>query len=199
MRSHGALGGPHLASPVIGGVVFPDKYAFCVECMPDRDMMDFVVAKRVFADEAELLRLVKQVAHGLRTIHSRGYVHRDIKPDNMYRDGPTVKLADFGFASHAAEVRRLGSLHYVAPEVVTGEHPITAATDMWALGASIFVIAANTWPHSTRGRDIHSLSERDKALSSGSRPLPPPAPSGTTCPMQGPLSLRSCTPTRRCA
>jgi hypothetical protein len=53
---------------------------------------------------------------------------------------------------------------HTLPEVVTGEHPITAATDMWALGASIFVIAANTWPHSTRGRDIHILSERDKAL-----------------------------------
>jgi serine/threonine protein kinase len=76
-------------------------------------------------------------------VHSKGVCHLDIKPDNMLLSSsctpaaavgarwfPTVKLADFGMAAHAPVRRTVGTLFYVAPEILT-EGYADQASDMW--------------------------------------------------------------------
>ena len=77
------------------------------------------------------------VALALRHVHSRGWVYRDVKLENVLIDGDGyVKICDFGFAKKTATTRtytKCGTDEYAPPEVVSGRGRSCAA-DWWALG-----------------------------------------------------------------
>ncbi|KAJ9131475.1 hypothetical protein P3X46_035131 [Hevea brasiliensis] len=88
----------------------------------------------------------RDVLQGLKYIHCRGYIHCDIKPDNILlvpgngeRKGTFVaKLADFGLAEAVNEERHdlRGTTRYMSPELVR-EKKIGYATDIWAFGCAV--------------------------------------------------------------
>jgi len=105
----------------------------------------------------EVAEIVQQAARALHTAHQAGIVHRDLKPDNIFlaRDseagarGYSVKLVDFGIAkmvhdeaaSGASATQAgmvLGTPHYMSPEALTSSTPVSAASDIWSLGACAF-------------------------------------------------------------
>jgi predicted Ser/Thr protein kinase len=93
---------------------------------------------------AETMTVVAQVADALQTAHEAGIVHRDIKPSNLLvRPAGAIVLVDFGIARSTGVTGItstnvvLGSAHYMAPEQAEGR-PVTAATDVYALGAVAF-------------------------------------------------------------
>lgn len=89
--------------------------------------------------EAEMARILRSVAEGLRLIHSKQRIHRDIKSDNiLFGVRSEVKLADFGFATklteeQAARVSMVGTTHWMAPEMLT-RRGYDQKVDVWALG-----------------------------------------------------------------
>jgi predicted Ser/Thr protein kinase len=92
----------------------------------------------------ETMTVVAQVADALQTAHEAGIVHRDIKPSNLLvRPAGAIVLVDFGIARSTGITGItstnvvLGSAHYMAPEQAEGR-PVTAATDVYALGAVAF-------------------------------------------------------------
>jgi len=99
--------------------------------------------------------LVLCTAVGLEHAHGHGVLHRDIKPENLLftSDGAQVKVADFGIARVLAGGRTmataagevLGTPAYMAPEQATGG-PITAATDVYALGVTLYELLSGTLP-----------------------------------------------------
>ena len=86
--------------------------------------------------------IFRQAAEGLQAMHEAGYVHADIKPNNiMLTKTDGVKLIDFGQSckSGTTKERIQGTPDYIAPEQVKRE-PITEQTDMFNLGASFYWI-----------------------------------------------------------
>jgi serine/threonine-protein kinase len=84
--------------------------------------------------------------------HSKGIVHRDIKPDNiLVRDDGKVKLSDFGlarahdFSTVTATGTALGTPAYMAPEQIEGK-PLQMGTDQYALGVMAFQLATGRLP-----------------------------------------------------
>jgi serine/threonine-protein kinase len=81
-----------------------------------------------------------QVARGLAHMHGRGYVHADIKPNNvLVEDGSTVKIIDFGQACAIGTIKKRiqGTPGYMAPEQAHRKE-ITQKTDIYNLGATMY-------------------------------------------------------------
>lgn len=123
---------------------------------------------------AEALSLVEPVCLALARAHAHGVVHRDIKPENVLvtADG-VAKVADFGIARALSETNHtqtgalIGSVHYLAPELVEGRHA-SFASDQYAVGVLLFELL-------TGRKALTAESPMAVALRHGREPIPAPS------------------------
>ena len=99
----------------------------------------------------EALHFITQIMRALSHAHSRGIVHRDIKPQNIMvlRDG-SVKVADFGIAclENSAQTltqEALGSVHYISPEQARGDRA-DARSDIYSSGVVLYEMLTSRLP-----------------------------------------------------
>ncbi len=101
-----------------------------------------------------VLPLLRQMAAGLGAIHAAGFVHRDLKPGNVYvgEDGH-VTILDFGILRDSGSGQNLtrtgvplGTPHYMAPEQAWGAKDVDGRADTYALGALFFEILCGQPP-----------------------------------------------------
>lgn len=91
-------------------------------------------------DMTEMVNICKQVALALGEMHAGGYVHCDIKPNNIiYSKDKSVKVIDFGQSCPIGTVKERiqGTPDYIAPEQVL-RRQITPRTDVFNLGATLY-------------------------------------------------------------
>ena len=121
---------------------------------------------------AQALTIGEGVALALAHAHAAGIIHRDVKPSNVLVADGDAKLTDFGVArALALEQARLtqtgmivGSVHYLAPELVAGGEP-SPASDLYALGAVMYQMVSGKPPFG--GEDPVAI-----ALAHGRDPVP---------------------------
>jgi len=112
-------------------------------------------------DRLELhLSVLAQVANALQFAHSRGVVHRDVKPENvLLGEHGEVYLADWGIALRLGgppSVTLVGTPAYMAPEMVRADSTrIDARTDVFLLGATLHEVLTGRPPHA--GASVHAV------------------------------------------
>jgi serine/threonine protein kinase len=105
--------------------------------------------------EALGLHIGREVAKGLEHAHSRGILHRDVKPENiMLAKSGGVKLADLGLAKFNEDSQRItaegiavGTPHYISPEQARALKETDHRTDLYSLGATLFHVLTGRLPY----------------------------------------------------
>ena len=133
-----------------------------LEYVPGRSIQDYMEATGPL-DFAEALNIALKCSHALEYIHYHGVIHRDIKPGNiMYHPAQgIVKVMDFG-VSHKIEekpARDTGTIAYMAPEHFDRERQITALTDIFALGSSLYRLLTGQYPFDNRHTAFQIMHE----------------------------------------
>lgn len=110
--------------------------------------------------EDEIWKLLKDVASGLEYLHERDFIHQDIKPDNILIDEEgNFLISDFGISTKARTTLRksvmnvsgTGTMAYMAPERFSKNHEPIKASDIWALGATVYEIMEGHPPFDEMG------------------------------------------------
>jgi serine/threonine protein kinase len=142
------LNSPHTIDVFDFGHTRDGVFYYVMELLTGRDLESLV---RDFgalpANRATYL--LRQVCHSLAEAHSRGLVHRDVKPANVYvchmgLDFDFVKVLDFGLVRFSARSTGVtfvpsnpvtsGTPAYMAPEAILGESPVDARADVYSIG-----------------------------------------------------------------
>ncbi|KAF7724878.1 signal transducing kinase of the PAK [Apophysomyces ossiformis] len=99
--------------------------------------------------EEHAIYIVRETLNALAYLHSKGFIHRDIKCENLLiGHNGEIKLADFGLATSTKHVNRerLGTAKWMAPEVVR-EQPYDEKVDLWSLGIALIEMMDRVPPH----------------------------------------------------
>jgi hypothetical protein len=141
---------PHVIS-MFDVVVHEDRPWLVMEYLPSKSLAQ-VLGEKGALEPRQVADVGRQVADGLAAAHLAGVVHRDVKPGNVLlsEDG-RVKLTDFGVSRAVDDVQLTrtgliaGTPAFLSPEVARGGDP-TAASDVFALGATLYAAAEGTPP-----------------------------------------------------
>jgi serine/threonine protein kinase len=143
-----------------------DEYVIAMELVPGTDLFRLVwrVGRIPWPF---VVRWIVELLGGLTVIHRSGFIHRDVKPENVMISGPapglgvapeatSAKLLDFG-AVRLLEGDEIpggklfvGTMEYAPPEQWTGE--LVAASDLYALGCTLFYALTGRTPFQKRAR-----------------------------------------------
>jgi formylglycine-generating enzyme required for sulfatase activity len=120
-----------------------------MELLAGEDLSEYIERVGCLAP-GEVRALFEQLCHAVGAAHAAGIVHRDLKPENIFlaaakRVGApyVIKVLDFGIAKVASEAKTvdtaaIGTPIWMAPEQSSTGQPVSAATDVWALGLIAF-------------------------------------------------------------
>lgn len=149
-EAYARLNHPNLLSLIDAGVD-PSQGAYLVTPLLDGSTLrEFAAGKRLCPDS--VLSLLTPVLSGLAVMHRNGFMHRDMKPENIMitREGRPVIL-DLGLAHHASHSRLTregtvaGSVPYLSPEQIEGGG-VTPGCDVWAVGVMTYELICGRRP-----------------------------------------------------
>lgn len=144
---------PHLVKLVDTHVLKP-PYFLVMEMLPGESLRRRL-RRDYQLDVATALWIARQTAESLAALHRKGFIHGDVKPDNirLVADGK-VMLLDLGFAHRSGENASLleagyilGTVDYLAPELCLCEPEDDRRSDIFSLGATLFEMLAGCLPY----------------------------------------------------
>ena len=133
-------------------VSFGTNFQYIVmEYVPGITLKEYI-SKVKKIPHSNVLKIIKQILEALSHAHSKGIVHRDIKPQNiMISDDNSIKVMDFGiahfFKNEAQTVtnQTIGSVHYISPEQARGL-PSTVQSDIYSVGVILYEMLTTHLP-----------------------------------------------------
>jgi NIMA (never in mitosis gene a)-related kinase len=114
-----------------------------------------------YFSESQIMDWFTQICLGIKHVHDRKILHRDIKSQNVFVTKQNIiKIGDFGIARvlrHTVDVSRsmVGTPYYLSPEIIEGK-PYSFKSDIWSLGVMLYELCALKPPF--EGMNLHFLA-----------------------------------------
>ncbi|MDX9819176.1 MAG: serine/threonine-protein kinase, partial [Desulfococcus multivorans] len=132
--------------------VYENKYYIIMEYLEGGDLKQAV--KRGLTIP-QTLKIMRQIASALAHAHDKGFIHRDIKSQNiMFRGDGTAVLTDFGIVKdltaetgYTLDGTSIGTPHYMSPEQAQGTIKIDWRTDLYSLGVTFYEMLTGSVPY----------------------------------------------------
>jgi len=157
----------------------PDFFALALEFAPQGDLLQLLIKHDRF-EEKRAAFIGRQIVKGLAHLHRCGYVHNDVKLDNiLVFPGDRFVLSDLGFVAPIDRTNReagvsdaCGSPSYAAPELWTRQNRLGASADVWAFAVVLYAMVVGylpfkdntdtifgefSWPGSSVSDEFHAL------------------------------------------
>ncbi|MHC4959421.1 MAG: serine/threonine-protein kinase [Planctomycetota bacterium] len=137
-----------------------------MEYVEGQDLASLVEDRGALTVE-ELVPIAIQVADALQASHARGIVHQDLKPSNllMRSDNKTVVVTDFGVSAALRSSKpSVGTPRFMAPELSVEGGPGTPASDVWALGVTLYYLLALSYPFPEMDESTESVQSEPRDI-----------------------------------
>lgn len=147
------LNHPHIVSVFDRGKIGEYSY-YTLEYVPGQTLEEFIKSEDRY-DAGRVLRIVHEVAVGLKFAHRKGVIHRDIKPSNILLDEEgNAKISDFGIAhrqdQHSTALtqtgKTMGTFLYMAPEQLKDPRRVDQRADVYSLGVVFYELLTGEIP-----------------------------------------------------
>ena len=169
MQAVGQLGNDHIVRATDAGIAEGMHY-LVMEFFEGVNLNQHVRTGGV-RPVAEACELIRQAARGLAHAHQNGFVHRDVKPSNLFLTATgRIKLLDLGLARLQQETSSIGELtgsgeilgtpDYMSPEQWSDPRAVDARTDLYGLGCTLFFLLCGRPPYADKR---HSSLARKRA------------------------------------
>ena len=128
-----------------------EKYMLIImEYISGGNLQNFVKKRRKLCEKTAKI-LFRQIIQGIKYIHSRGIVHRDIKLENILLDlNNIIKICDFGVGKlvkpNTILKDQCGTPVYMAPEILKGNGYKGFPVDIWSAGVALYIMLSGTLP-----------------------------------------------------
>ncbi|NRB39294.1 MAG: serine/threonine protein kinase [Pseudomonadales bacterium] len=128
---------------------YQQHYYMAMDYLPGASCSDLAKNQRI--PVAKTLQIVKDIAAALAYVHKQGYLHCDIKPDNiLFRADGSAVLTDFGISRDLSDKSSdhiiSGTPHYMSPEQAQGEH-LGPGSDIYSLGVLLYELLTGKLPY----------------------------------------------------
>jgi serine/threonine-protein kinase len=132
------------------------RYYYVMEFC-EGEPLDRILTRDGFLPWEKALGIVVQIARGLEYAHLQGFIHRDVKPGNIFMtSGGMAKILDMGLLKHVVGGKQsfstkpgvvVGSPHYLSPEQIHAEKNIDCRADIYSLGATFYHLLTGDTPY----------------------------------------------------
>lgn len=128
------------------------SYYLAMEYIPGGDLKELMKSRPL--PESRAIEILRQVAAALDYAHQKGFVHRDVKPENvLLREDGSVVLTDFGIAKAIGSSTKMtgtgttiGTAHYMSPEQARGQK-VDGRSDIYSLGVVFYEMLTGQVPY----------------------------------------------------